>query len=70
MFVGSGVDQLSVELHFFQLQAVILRLVRLVVDGFLWRVGSGCVMGAVVLYLFVLEMDQQLIVICIKVWRL
>jgi len=31
MLVGFGVDQLSVELHFFRLQAVILRLVVLVV---------------------------------------
>jgi len=70
MLVGSGVDQLFVELRFIQLQAVVLRLVRLVVGGFPRRMGSGWAMGAVVLYLFVLGMDPQLIIVCVKVRRL
>jgi len=70
MLVGSGVHQLSVELRFFRLQVVVLRLVMLVVGGFPRRVGSGCAMVAVVPYLFVLGMGPQLIVVCVKVRRL
>jgi len=70
MLVGSGVDQLSVELRFFQLQAVVLRLVMLVVGGFQRRVGFGCVRGALVLYLFVIGMDPQLIIIYVEGRRL
>ena len=70
MLVGSVVDQLFVELRFFQLQAVALRLVMLVVGGFQRRLGSGCVRGALVLYLFVLGMDPQLIVVYVEGRRL
>jgi len=70
MLVGSRVDQLSVELHFFQLQAVALRLVVLVVVGFQRKVVSGCEKGVLILCLFVFEMDPQLIVVCIEVQRL
>ena len=70
MPVGSGVDQLSLDLRFFQLQVVVLRLVMLVVGGFQRREWSGCAMVAVVPYLFVLGMVPQLIVVCVKVRRL
>jgi len=70
MLVGSGVDQLSVELRFFQLQAVVLRLVVLVVFGFRRIVGSGCEKGVLVLCLSVLGMGPQLIVVCVEVRRL
>jgi len=70
MLVGSGVNQLSVELRFYQLQAIVLRLVVLVVVGFQRRVESGCEREVLVLYLFVLGMDLQLIVVCVEVQRL
>jgi len=70
MLVGSVVDQLSVELRFYQLQAFVLRLVVLVVVGFRRKVGSECEREALVLYLFVLGIDLQLMVICVKVQRL
>ena len=67
MFVGSGVDQLSVELHFFHLQAIVLRLVVLVVVGFRQKVGSGYEKEVLVLCLFMLGMAPRLIVVCVKV---
>jgi len=70
MLVGSVVDQRFVELRFFQLQAVLLRLVLLVVGGFQWKVGSGCEKEVLVLCLFVFGMDPQLIVVCVEVQRL
>jgi len=70
MLVGSGVDQLFVELRFSQLQAVVLRLVVLVVVGFPRKVGSGCEKEVLVLCLFVLGMAPRLIVVCVKVQRL
>jgi len=69
MLVGSGVDQLSVELRFFQLQAVVLRLAVLVVVGFRLKVGSGCEKGVLILWLSILGMGPQLIVVCIEVRR-
>ena len=70
MLVGSGVDQLSVELRFFQLQAVILRVVMLVGGGFQRKVESGCEKEVLVLDLFIFGIAPQLIVICVKVQRL
>jgi len=54
MLVSSGVDQLSVELRFYQLQSVVLRLVVFVVVRFQRKVGFGYEREALVLYLFVL----------------
>jgi len=70
MFVGSVVDQLSLELWFYQLQAVVLRLVMLVVVGFRRKVVSVGVREVLVLYLFVLVMNLQLIFVYVKVRRL
>ena len=70
MLVGSGVDQLFVELRFSQLQAVILLLVVLVVVGFQRKGGSGCEKEVLVLCLFVLGIDPQFIVVCVQVQRL
>jgi len=70
MLVGSGVDQLSVELRFFQLQPVILQLVVLVVVRFRRKVWSGCKKGVLVLCLSVLGMGPQLIVVYVEVQRL
>jgi len=70
MLVGSEVEQLSVELRFYQLQAVVLRLVVLVVVGLQRIVGSGCAREAPVLNLFVLGIDPQFIVVCVQVQRL
>jgi len=70
MLVGSGVDQLSVGLRFYYLQAVILRLVVLVVVEFQQKVESRYEREALVLYFFLLGMYPQLIVVCIEVQRL
>jgi len=70
MVVGSGVDQLFVELPFFQLKAVVLRLVWLVVVGFRRKMGSGYEKGVLVLCLSVLGKGPQLIVVCVEVRRL
>jgi len=70
MLVGSGVDQLTIELRFYQLQAVVLRLVVLTVVRFQLRVGSVYKREVFVLCLLSLGIVLLLIFVYIGVWRL